>query len=206
MALYAATFDAEQPAKFDRVQVALRIGILIVLSILGGVLGWSYGLIWIGIPVLAAVLISQKGASTYLAESRGTMTKWLGFLVGAYAYLGLLTDKLPTADGTSGIHFDVEPTGTPSVGQALLRIILVIPHLIVIAILGFVAFFLMLIAAVMILISETYPAGIYSFLVGYQRWNARVFAYLASLVDAYPPFAFDTEREVRQLPAAGATE
>ena len=38
MASYPAVFDIEQPEHFDRIQLVLRIGILIVLSILGGVL------------------------------------------------------------------------------------------------------------------------------------------------------------------------
>lgn len=204
MASYPATFDVQRPETFDRVQLLLRIAVLVVLSILGGFLSWLHGLIWLGVPVLAAVLISQKGAERYLAEAPDNMTKWLGYIVGAYAWLGLLTDKLPGADDNP-VRFNVTPTGSPSIGQALLRIILVIPHMIVLAILGFVAGILVIVAAIMILIQESYPEGIYSFLRGFQRWNARVLAYMASLVDEYPPFALDTgSEEATQSPAIEA--
>jgi hypothetical protein len=195
MAAYPAVFDIQQPEKYNRAQIVIRILILIILSILGGALGWIYGLIWLAIPVLAAILISQKGAERYLAESEQDMTKWLRYIVGFYAYLFLLTDRLPNEDLRETMRFEVTPTGTPSVGQALLRIILAIPHAIVLALLGIVAGLLMLIAAIMILVQETYPEGIYSFLRGYQRWNVRVLAYLASLADEYPPFALDTGSE-----------
>ena len=115
MASYPAVFDIQRPEKFDRIQLLLRIAILVVLSILGGVLGWAYGLIWLGVPVLAAVLISQKGAERYLAESPDNMTTWLGYIVGAYAWLGLLTDKLPGSDDNP-VRFEVQPGGTPSIG------------------------------------------------------------------------------------------
>ncbi|HEY8173317.1 MAG TPA: DUF4389 domain-containing protein [Dehalococcoidia bacterium] len=199
MASYPATFDISQPERFDRMHVAIRVLILIILSILGGALGWVWGLLWLAVPVVAAILISQKGAERYHAEAPDTMTKWLRWIVGAYAYLLLLTDKLPNED-QGDLRFDVRPTGTPSVGQTLLRIILVIPHMIVLALLGIVAGILAIIAAVMILVQETYPAGIYGFLRGWIRWHARVLAYLASLVDEYPPFAFDTGHESPEAP------
>ena len=190
MATYAATFDVERPEKFLRSQLALRIVLLLVLSLLGGVLSWAHTILWLGVPVLAAILISQKGAKRYHDEASGNMTSWLRFVVGAYAYLGLLTDKLP-GDAAAGHNsqFQVTPTGTPTVGGTLVRIILIIPHAIVIAILSCVAFVLILFAAVMILVRESYPQSVYNFLRGWVRWQARVLAYMAALVDDYPPFS-----------------
>ena len=59
----------------------------------------------------------------------------------------------------------------------------------------------------MILIQETYPGGIYNYLRGVLRWQARLLAYMASLVDEYPPFALDMESEgtAPAQPEAGAT-
>ncbi len=195
MAAYPVTFDITQPEKFDRVQIAIRIGILIVLAILGGALGWIFGAMYIIIPVAAAILISQKGAERYLAESGESVVKWLRILIAIHAYLGLLTDKLANEDPNTILRFDVQPTGTPSAGQALLRIFLAIPHYIVLAVLGIVGFVLIIVAAIMILVQESYPAGIFNFLRGLLRWEARLYAYLASLVDGYPPFAIDTGPE-----------
>ena len=204
MAAYPVIFDINKPEQFDRMQIVIRILIVVILSILG-IFGLISGLIWLGIPVLAAILISQKGAERYHAEADQDIKKWLGYIVGAYAYLGLLTDKLPNEPVNQVLRFEVRPTGTPSVGQALLRIILGIPHAIVLAILGIVAAILIVVAAIMILIQESYPEGIYSFLRGYMRWYVRVLGYMASLVDEYPPFSLDTGNEtMEQLPPAPA--
>jgi hypothetical protein len=131
------------------------------------------------------------------------MTSWLRFIVGGYAYLALLTDKLP-GDATSGPNsqFEVTPGGTPTVGGTLARIILAIPHAIVLAILGVVAAILILFAAVMILVRQSYPAPVYNFLRGWVRWQARVLAYLASLVDEYPPFSLSSGGGAPPVPAA----
>ena len=88
----------------------------------------------------------------------------------------------------------------------MLRIILVIPHAIVLAILGLIGFMLVIIAGFMILVRERYPAGIYNFLVGITRWNARVYAYLASLVAEYPPFSLDTGSQRAVLDARAPTQ
>jgi hypothetical protein len=85
-----------------------------------------------------------------------------------------------------------------------LRIIFVIPHAIVLGLLGIVAAILIVVAGIMILINESYPEGIYSFLRGYMRWYVRVLAYMGSLVDEYPPFALDTGSEMAELPPPAA--
>lgn len=203
MATYAATFDVNRPERFARSQLALRILLLIALSIVGFALSWIHSVLWLAVPVVAAILISQKGARRYHDEAEGNVTSWLRFIVGGYAYLALLTDKLP-GDATAGpnSHFQVTPTGSPSVGGTLVRIILIIPHAIVLAILGVVAAVLTIFAAVMILVHETYPSGVYNYLRGYVRWQARVLAYMAALVDEYPPFSLSSGDEAPQLSAA----
>ena len=208
MAVYGATFNIDRQETYDRTQVAIRVLIMVVLSIIGGALGWAHGLLYLGIPVVAAVLISQKGAKTYLAESEQNITLWLRYIIAFYAYIGLLTDKLPTKDSRETVRFEVTPTGEPTAGDVLLRIILAIPHAIVLALLSIVAAVLVVIAAVMIVVGESYPAGIFGFLRGYFRWQVRVYVYLAGLVEEYPPFALDMGEEsaaVPMLPAAGGS-
>jgi hypothetical protein len=195
MASYAATFDIAPPQKFDRVHVAIRVLIIVVLGLLAGVIGWLYGAVYLALPIAAAILISQRGAERYLAEAGDNMTKWLRYLLAFYAYMGLLTDRLPNEEPKETLHFEVATGGSPTAGSALLRIILAIPSAIVLGLLGIVAGILMLYAAIMILIQETYPEGVYNFLRGVMRWEARLLAYMASLVDEYPPFALDTQPE-----------
>lgn len=199
MASYPVTYDVQQQETYDRVHIAIRIVVFIIL----GALGWLISLIYLAVPVYAAIQISQKGAATYLEESEQNITKWLRWLAGAASYLFLLTDVAPTGEQPSPVRFDVKPQGEPTAGGVLLRIITAIPHAIILAVIGWVAAILLLIAAIMVLIQQKFPAGIFDFIKADIRWNARMYVYLAGLVQEYPPFAFDTGPEGSEGVAAG---
>ena len=72
---YAATFDVQQPQQFDKAQVALRILMIIFLGwVFDAVLNFAY----LALPVVAAVLISQRGAEQYHAEAEAGPSAWNG--------------------------------------------------------------------------------------------------------------------------------
>jgi hypothetical protein len=189
-AAYPVVVDLERPATFGRAHVVLRVLLLVVASILTGGFGW-FGLAYLLFPVLAAVFISQKGGARFLEEDAPRLTRWLGFVVALVAYIAALTDRLP-GGGESAVRFEVERSGSPTVGSALLRLLYAIPSAIVVALLGVVAAIVWVVAAIAILVSETYPESLWRFQLGVVRWQARLFGYLASLVEPYPPFSFDT--------------
>lgn len=185
---YAATFDVTPPQTFDKAQVVLRVLIILVIAILqiGSII---FGGMYLILPVVAAVMIAQKGAQRYLEEAERGPVTWLRYLIGFYSYMALASDKMPF-EHPEEVNLKVQPTGAPTVGSALLRIILAIPHAIVLGIIGIAFAVVWIIAAISILISGSYPEWAQNFIRGYLRWNARLFAYLASLVDEYPPFSF----------------
>jgi hypothetical protein len=189
---YPATFDIQPPREFDKAQVILRIAIIFVLALFQ-VSSIVFGGAYIVLPVVAAIMIAQKGSQKYLEEAQEGPVKWLRMLMAFYAYIALASDKLQPEHPEQILRFDVTPTGSPSVGQALLRIILAIPHAIVLGLIGIAFFFVWLIAAISILINGTYPEWAANFIRGYLRWNARLYAYMASLVDEYPPFSFSDD-------------
>jgi hypothetical protein len=195
MATYPAIFDIDQQPEYARVQIAIRILIVVIISLLSFITSWLFGLIYLAIPVGAAILIAQKGAATYLREAEQNMTSWLRLLIAVWAYMLVMTDRLPNQDPKETLRFDVTPQGEPTAGGVLLRIITAIPHAIVLGLIGIVSFVLLIVAGIMVLIQEKYPEGIFTFQRGYLRWNARVYAYMAGLAQDYPPFAFDTGPE-----------
>ena len=179
--------DIERPQRFDRVQVVLRLALLVIV----GWIGHPVGLLWLGLPIVAAVLVSKKGGQRYLDEDGPTVTRVLNWILDIVAYLVLLTDELP-GQGKHPIRLQMERSGSPTVGSALLRLLYAIPSLIVLAILTFVSGIVWVIAAILVLVGEDYPDGLWRFQLGIVRWEARLLAYLASLVDRYPPFTIET--------------
>jgi len=87
---FPVTCDVERPPSFQRAHVFLRIGVLVVI----GWLGHPWGLLWLGPPLVAAILIAQKGGRRYLDESGPTATRVLNWILDLVAYLALLTDEL----------------------------------------------------------------------------------------------------------------
>ena len=192
---YPVSFDVTRPDKFERPQVALRIVVMLILCLLGAAFGWIFGLVYLVFPALAAIFISKKGPEKFLEEDGPRLTGWIRWLVAVYAYLGLLTDRLPSEKAEEIVRLEIQPGGSPTVGSALLRIILGIPSAIVLGLLGIVFFVTWIIAAIMVLVQENYPDGLYDFHRGVMRWQARLLCYQASLVEPYPPFALDTGAE-----------
>jgi hypothetical protein len=187
---YPVTFDLDRPSKMSRAHVFLRIVILILASWIIGTWGWM-GLLYLGLPATAAVLIAHKNGTRYLTENGDRVTGWVAFIVGALAYLALLTDELPGA-GRQPVRLAVARSGSPTVGSALLRILKAIPSAIALALLGLASSIVWLIAAVSILLTEQYPTKLWNSQYAVLGWLARLLAYLASLVEQHPPFTLDT--------------
>ena len=70
----------------------------------------------------------------------------------------------------------------------LIRYLFLIPHYIVLVVLGILVTLTQLFLWVPVLIGGRYPRWGYSFVGGYIRWTTRVTAYHFGLTDAYPPF------------------
>ena len=110
------------------------------------------------------------------------MSGWLRWVVSVIAYMWMLTDRIPGSAETT-VRFEVERSGTPTTGSALLRILTAIPSACVLGLLTFVSVIVWIIAAIWILIAETYPESLYGYQRGIVRWTARLLVYFASLVD-----------------------
>ena len=157
-------------------------------------LGPETGLLGFVAGVLAVVswftiLISRE----HIAGIRAYTKFYVRWRVRALSYLMLLQDQYPPlgdAPYPSSVTI-IDPERARDRLSVGLRIVLAIPHFIVLVFL-MTAFWLTTIAAwIAIVISGRYPKGLYEFGVGALQWLVRVEAYLLLLIDEYPPFSFE---------------
>jgi hypothetical protein len=108
-----------------------------------------------------------------------------------------LTDVLPPFMPTDDPYPVETSVGHPAESSrlwALLNILWVkplalLPHLIVLYVLQIASGVVVFIAQIMILVTGTFPRGMFDFVVGVMRWQTRVAAFLVGLRDEYPPFS-----------------
>ncbi len=110
------------------------------------------------------------------------------------AYVMLIRDEYPPFSFEPGLYpvtFEVDyPTNLQRFAP-LYKWILAIPHFIIVAVLGVIAFILVFVAGLAVLFTGKYPEGMYKFVVGVQRWTMRATLYALFMTDAYPPFSLD---------------
>jgi hypothetical protein len=66
--------------------------------------------------------------------------------------------------------------------------LLVIPHLLIVGVFGWLVELTTFISWFAILFTGRYPRGLFDLAVVYHRWSARMISYVALLRDEYPPF------------------
>lgn len=194
---YPVQIDVVSPVRFDRVQLLLRVGIAVVLGGFGLSAGWLVCLLFGALPLIAAVAISAD-RDVYRARVAPQIWRVLHWLLRLSAYMLLLVDRFPTED-TRRVVADIRYTGQPTLGTALGRLATSLPSGIVLMLLWLVSGPLWVVAALTVLLGLPMPRSILAFQRGVLRWQARLVAYHASLVEEYPPWSFDTE------PASGQT-
>src|SRR3990172_3610642 len=91
------------------------------------------------------------------------------------------------------IVLEVDPAAPQSRLTVFFRILMLIPQLVVMAFVGLALYVVTLIAWVVILITGSYPGGMYNFAVGALRWNSRVNGYQLLLTGKYPPFSLEDD-------------
>ena len=118
---------------------------------------------------------------------------YLRWRTRSLAYMTLFRDEYPPfGDGPYAVSISVAETPSPrDQGSIALRLLLVLPHLVVLSFLLIGWLVTTVIAWFAILFTGSYPASVVSFGIGVMRWALRVEAYMLLLVDAYPPFSLE---------------
>jgi hypothetical protein len=157
--------------------------------------GWSWGsssgLIGIvaGLATLVAwfVIVITARHPTDLWKLAAYYLRWR---VRAIAYMTLLRDEYPPFgdDEYPAALVVAEPTEPRDRLTVFFRLILALPHLLLLAVISFFWALATAVAWILILITGRYPETLYGFALGALAWSARVEAYMLLLTDAYPPF------------------
>ena len=203
MEKYPVTLSIDYPGESDRIKVLFRlflaIPILIILGLLTssgyenpGVDGdaenfYSLGIVFL--PALLMIVFRQKYPKWWF-DWNLALTRF-SFRVGSYFLL--LRDEYPSTDEEQAVHLEIPyPDVKKDLNRwmPLVKWLLAIPHVIILAFLiaglavcTFVTWFI-------ILITGSYPRGIFDCAVGTMRWYLRVYAYAFLLTtDVYPPFS-----------------
>lgn len=153
--------------------------------------------------------------------------------VSYYAFNGGLgTDEYPafSLDPQPGdrAHLDIAYPGQLSRGLIFVKWLLLLPHWIFVAIVvgsstSWVRMYgetqttvefqwpgllglLVVLAAVILLFSGSYPKPIFDLVIGLNRWTYRVIAYGALMTDVYPPFRLDQGGHAPAVPSPTPTD
>jgi len=118
---------------------------------------------------------------------------YLRWRVRATAYIALFADQYPPfGDGPYPANLSVADPATPRDHASIaVRLILALPHLVVLFFVLIGWFVTTVIAWFSIVFTGEYPKSLLPFGLGAMRWAVRVEAYLLLLVDEYPPFSLD---------------
>ena len=181
---YPLRLEIDYPEERDRAssffRLILVIPILVVAGAMEGVLAF---------PPLLMILFHEKYPRWWFDWNLELMR----FNARIGAYFGLLTDEYPSTDEEQAVHLEMD---YPDVQQdlnrwlPLVKWLLAIPHYIVLALLGILVVFAVVIAWFAILFTGRCPRGVFDFIVGVTRWGYRVQAYaILMITDRYPPFS-----------------
>lgn len=189
---YPATLEAGFPPRYERVQVLFRAMLIIAIGVLHRTVGSVFGILYLFLPILAAISISRNGGAGLRREDTRWFTRVIDWAVSFYAYFLFVIDTFPIRAEDRGAWLSLRANGSPRVGRALARLVTTLPHAIVLCVLGFASAIVAFAMAVSVLATGKCPDGLHTFQRDVVAYIGRVLAYHASLVDSYPPFALTT--------------
>ncbi|HWH52057.1 MAG TPA: DUF4389 domain-containing protein [Gemmatimonadaceae bacterium] len=116
---------------------------------------------------------------------------YLRWRVRAGAYVMLLRDEYPPfGEGAYPASLRISPPELPRRRASVaLRLLLALPHLVVVWALGLLWMVTTVVAWFSILFTGRLPRPLYEFGAGMLQWSTRIEAYLLLLHDDYPPFS-----------------
>jgi hypothetical protein len=196
---YPVHYSVEQPERFTRVQLGLRVAAFIVIGLVGLSVGLILAIAYVGLAAFAALRLgaSDEGRAPYHEEDGPRVMRGLAWFAAIFAWLGLVTDRLPQRGPDQLVRLEIDPDAARgaelTTSAALMRLLVGLPSALALAVLYFIGIFVWLWSAIRILVEERVGDTAHAYLTGVQRWTLRLLAYQAYLVEPYPPFGFEDE-------------
>ena len=183
----------------ERLTTLLRPVLALPHAIRAGPVYWSSrtgGAGLLGAAAYAMAIVSWFTllvTGEHLRGIRDFSLYYLRWRTRALAYMALFVDPYPPfGDEPYPATIEVlEPALPRDRASIAIRLLLALPHVVLLMLLMLGWFVTTVIAWFAILLTRSYPRSLYPFAVGVMRWTLRVEAYLLLLVDEYPPFALD---------------
>lgn len=183
----------------NRLTTGLRPILAIPHSILVGPIYWSYRTGGVGLLGAAAYVLAIVSWFTLLITGehlrgiRDFSLYYLRWRTRTIAYMAFFADGYPPfGDGAYPASIEViEPAGPRDRATIAARLLLAIPHLVVLLFLIVAWLVTTVIAWFSIVFTGSYPRALHPFGIGVMRWALRVEGYLLLLVDDYPPFTLE---------------
>jgi len=147
---------------------------------------------WIGYVAIAFTGKQPEGISNFI---RGTIvwinriSAWLYSNTDEYPPFAFEAPSYPVQLTVEGNGYGVRSRGWAVLGIFFLKGLAALPHMIALYFLHIVSGIAAWIGFWAIAFTGTFPRGLHDFFVGVQRWTARVYGWLGSLTDEYPPFS-----------------
>jgi hypothetical protein len=199
-ATYPVSYEIARPERYNRWTVGFRFILAVPLVLLIG--GFRFGGNFLNGGALTSLLATLAFFAWFMILFTGrfpeVMRDTAEFLfrwtLNIGAYLLLQADPYPPfGNAPYPLAVGITPATEYNRWTVGFRLILAIPHLIVLIFLGIAQAVVTLIAWFAILFTGEYPLSLFEFSVGVSRWEARLEAYLYLFVDEYPPFSLASE-------------
>lgn len=103
--------EVDVPERFERTQLLLRALILVAFAIVHHSGPGFFGLSYVLLPVIAAILISRRTGAGYLERDAPWLTSVLEWIAGFYAYMLFATDSFPLESGARAVRLKATTEG-----------------------------------------------------------------------------------------------
>ncbi|MDZ4278639.1 MAG: DUF4389 domain-containing protein, partial [Dehalococcoidia bacterium] len=182
---YPVRLEVDYPQRQSRWLALLRVFLLIPPFVFLYLLQNS-----VALAIIAAVLVSGR-IPRWLFDFQVAFNRW-ALRFAAYALL--LTDEYPPFEAGYSVRYEVDyPQQSSRWRLVIWKVVTAAPQLVVLAVLFLTLVVVVPIGWFAVLISGRFPEGLHRYAAGVLRWAARVWAYVYSLTDEFPPFSLSAE-------------